>query len=308
MKKLWVVILILLSAPAIAQQDALFSQYMFNKLVINPAYAGTRQALSVNLVGRKQWAGLNGAPATVTLSVHSPLRNDRMGLGGYVFTDVLGPMVNTGLIATYSYKINLGPGKLSFGLQGGIQYTDVDWSKVEMKDPDDIVYLEDLQQKKKWIPDANFGLYYYGQQFYVGISSKHLFEQQFGLIEDQDNSVYGTLLRHFYLMGGYAFKVKEDRFVIHPSALIKYTKNSPVQADINLSMLFSNIFWIGVSYRTEGTFVALAEVVISDKFRIGYSYDVFLNKLGVSNKGSHEIMIGYDFPVFNNRMLSPRYF
>ena len=308
MKKLWVVILILLSAPAFAQQDALFSQYMFNKLVINPAYAGTRQALSVNLIGRKQWAGLNGAPATATLSIHAPLRNDRMGLGGYVYSDVIGPMVNTGLIAAYSYKINLGPGKLSFGLQGGLQYTDVDWSKVKMNDPDDVVYLEGLQEKKRWVPDANFGLYYYGPQFYVGLSSKHLFEQQFGLIEDQDNSVYGTLLRHFYLMGGYAFKVKEDRFVIHPSALIKYTKNSPVQADINLSMLFSNVFWIGVSYRTEGTFVALAEVVISDRFRIGYSYDVFLNQLGVSNKGSHEIMIGYDFPVFNNRMLSPRYF
>lgn len=305
MRKLLVLVLILAGFQSFAQQDALFSQYMFNMLVLNPAYAGTNDVLSVTAVGRKQWV-IDGGPRTLTFTVHSPLRNKRVGLGLYCYTDVLGPQQTSGVVTNYSYNVSVGKkGKLSLGLQAGILHSNIDWLKVDMPDPNDVAYMGD--QTKKLIPDINFGVYYYTDKFYAGISSKHLLEQEFSIAEVGQSSVYGNLLRHFYGMVGVAIPIT-DNLVLKPSTLIKYVRNAPLQVDLNASLLINEVLWLGVSYRTERTAVFLAELVVGQRLRIGYSYDVFLNELSVYNKGSHEVMLGYDLPLFQRRMITPRYF
>jgi type IX secretion system PorP/SprF family membrane protein len=306
MKKYIIIfVMTFIGLSTMAQQDALFSQYMFNKLVINPAYAGTRNALSLTMVGRQQWVGLDGAPSTFTFTIHSPLKNDRVGLGFYCYTDAVGPVRTSGIIPTFSYKIRLGPGRLSFGLQVGIKHMTIDWTKVTMPQANDVAYMG--QSGDNLIMDANFGMYYYTDDFYVGVSSKHLFEQEMGTLELEDGLVYATLLRHFYGMAGVAIPINEN-LVLEPSILVKYVKNAPVQIDLNANLLIYERFWLGFSYRTEKVAVFLAEVLIGNHMRIGYSYDIFLNQLKVTNRGSHEVLIGFDIPVFNRRMMTPRYF
>ena len=304
MKKLGFLIFMFMGVASYAQQDALFSQYMFNQLLLNPAYAGTSDVVNITAVGRKQWV-VDGAPKTLSFSVHSPLRNNRIGLGLYCYTDILGPQQTSGVITTYSYKIPVGKkGKLSFGLQAGIMHSDIDWLAVDFQDPDPTLMS---QMKKKVIPDANFGIYYYTDKFYAGIATKHLLEQEFSVQELQGESVYGTLLRHFYGMAGVAIPIG-DNVVLKPSALVKYVKNAPLQVDVNASVLLYETLWVGASYRSERTVVFITELLLGKGFRIGYSYDAFLNEYNAYFKGSHEIMVGYDLPLFQNRMLTPRYF
>ncbi len=305
MRKFLMIFILLAGSSAIAQQDALFSQYMFNKLVINPAYTGTRDALSITLVGRQQWAGLDGAPQTATISIHSPLRNEKIGLGVYAYTDVLGPLQNSGAVGSFSYKFQWGPGKLSFGLQFGVKHLSIDWNKIEMPEENDIAYLG--QSGDNLVMDANFGLYYYSDKYYVGLSSKHLLQQEVGTQELYDEVVANKLLRHFYGMAGIAIPLSDD-LVLKPSILAKYVSNTPLQMDFNANLMINEVLWVGFSYRTEGIFVILAEVLVKDRLRIGYSYDTYLNELSLHNQGSHEVLIGFDFPVFKRRMLTPRYF
>jgi type IX secretion system PorP/SprF family membrane protein len=305
MKKFLMIILVLAGTTTIAQQDALFSQYMFNKLVINPAYTGTRDALSITLVGRQQWVGLNGAPRTATISVHSPLRNEKLGVGVYAYTDVLGPLQTSGAMGSFSYKFQWGPGRLSFGLQFGFKHMSIDWNKVDMPEENDVAYLGETGNN--FVMDANFGLYYYSDRFYVGVASKHLLQQEVGTQELYDDAVANKLLRHFYGMAGLAIPLS-DNLVLKPSILTKYVSNAPLQVDFNATFMIQEVLWIGFSYRTERTAVFLVEVLVKERLRIGYSYDVFLNELAVQNRGSHEVLIGFDFPVFKRRMLTPRYF
>ncbi|MEN8226419.1 MAG: type IX secretion system membrane protein PorP/SprF [Bacteroidota bacterium] len=305
MRKFLMIFILLAGGTAIAQQDALFSQYMFNKLVINPAYTGTRDALSITLVGRQQWVGLDGAPKTATFSLHSPLRNEKLGLGVYAYTDVLGPLQNSGAVGSFSYKFQWGPGKLSFGLQFGFKHMSIDWTKIEMPEENDIAYLGETGDN--FVMDANFGLYYYSDRYYVGLSSKHLLQQEVGTQALYDEVVANKLLRHFYGMAGIAIPLS-DHLVLKPSILAKYVSNTPLQMDFNANLMINEVMWVGLSYRTEGVFVFLIEVLVTDRLRIGYSYDTFLNELSLHNRGSHEVLIGFDFPVFKRRMLTPRYF
>ena len=289
-----------------AQQDALFSQYMFNKLVVNGAYAGSRDVLSATAVNRYQWVGLDGGPKTLTFSVHSPLRNEKVAVGMYLYSDKIGMIHDYGFMFNYAYRLLLGDGKLSFGIQAGLRHIKIEWEKSTVFDPDDIYWLTQPVTKPRI--DANFGIYYYNESLYVGISSKNLFENSIIQSKDQD-VIYTTLARHFYLMGGYAFKISED-LIFRPSALIKYTLNAPPNMDFNASVFLFNTLWLGVSYRTwNNAAVFLTQVVITDNLYIGYSYDTYLNsEVQAHFKGSHEIMIGYDINLFKSRQLTPRYF
>jgi len=305
-RTVFTLLITMLGLGAFAQQDALFSQYMFNKLIINPAYAGSRDGLSMTLVGRRQWVGIEGAPQTFTFSIQSPLKNDNLGLGLYFYTDILGPYQSSGVIGSFAYRLKLGRGYLAFGLQGGIKYTTFDINKITVPDESDALLTNGYS--KKFVPDANFGIYYNTNRFYVGLSSKHLFEAEYGYIENSnDESVYGTLIRHFYAMAGVAIPLSES-LVLRPSTLVKFTPNAPVQVDLNASLLIKNTLWLGVSYRTKKAVVLLAEVVIGEKLRIGYSYDIYMNEIQQYNSGSHEIMLEYNIPIIKNRMLTPRYF
>jgi type IX secretion system PorP/SprF family membrane protein len=305
MKKLLPVLLIILATEAFAQQDPLFSQYMFNKLAVNPGYAGSRDALTVDAIYRYQWVNIPGAPQTLTASVHAPLYNPHIGLGLNVYNDVIGATVNQGALATFAYRIIFPDAKLAFGIQAGVKYSDIRWNLVNPYDSEDPLYK--AQMRNKAVPDANFGIYYYSDKYYVGLSSKQLFQNQMGIVTVNGKDEFTKLLRHFYGMAGAAFPIT-DGMVFRPSILAKFVQNAPPQLDLNLSLLMANTLWIGASYRTEKAVSLMAEFNISPKLRLGYAYDIWFNQLQAYNKGSHEIRLGFDFDIFHSRMMTPRYF
>jgi type IX secretion system PorP/SprF family membrane protein len=307
MKKITLLLFALVSLSAFGQRDALYSQYMFNQLVINPAYSGSKEEMSLSVIKRYQWTGLDGAPSTLTMSAQSPLRNEHVALGVYVYSDQIGADKDLGVVGSYAYRVRLGAGKLSLGLQGGISQVSTDWSKVSIHEVDDAVYT--AMQKHSLKPDANFGVYYYTPKYYIGLSSKHLLENQFGKVEHTDGSTtYSTLTRHFYFMGGMAIPVS-DKIVFKPSTLIKYANNAPVNMDLNASFLFNNRIWLGASFRSgKNAMVFMVELQATSNLRIGYSYDASMGALKAYNGGSHEIMLSYDLNLFKSRVLTPRYF
>jgi len=304
MKKLIVILALFTGSAAMAQQDALFSQYMFNKLVLNAGYTGSREVMSADLMDRYQWVGIDGAPKTITFSMHTPLRNDHIGIGFYVYSDQIGPTVDQGFMASYAYRLILPKGKLSFGIQAGFKYFKIDWDKIYSENPD---YMFQGTQQNKLTPDANFGIYYYTNRMFAGISSKQLLQNEYGMVKTDSTTAYSKLLRHFYGMAGLAVPIS-DEVLFRPSTLIKYVKNAPVQVDFNASFLIHELFWIGMTYRTENALIFMTEFNLGKNLRLGYSYDVYLNQLVHYNKGSHEIRLGFDFDLFKNRMLTPRYF
>jgi type IX secretion system PorP/SprF family membrane protein len=304
MKKILVSLILLISISSYAQQDPLFSQYMFNKLAVNPAYAGSTEMLTVDILSRYQWVGIKGAPRTISLGIHSPLRNNHMGIGLYMYADVIGPTTTFGLSGAYAYRIKIGKGKLCFGLQVGFKYFTFDWNKMNVQDPD---FVFGQQSIKKFTPDANFGIYYYSNKWFAGLSSTGLFQNESGMATVNGQNTYTKLMRHFYGMAGVSIPISE-KVIFRPSVMAKYVAHAPMQCDINASFLFSNLFWVGASYRTEKAVIFLTEFRISKNLRIGYSYDLYLNKLMTVNKGSHEVRLGLDFDVFSSRMLTPRYF
>jgi type IX secretion system PorP/SprF family membrane protein len=305
MKKLIIIIVLFTSLAGFAQQDALFSQYMFNKLMVNPGYAGSREVFSADMVYRYQWVGIEDSPRTLSLSMHTPLRDDHVAIGGYIYSDQLGPEVNQGILGNYAYRINLPKGKLSFGIQAGIKYNTIDWGKILLEDPD-FVFQGNL--KNKLTPDANFGIYYYSNRMFAGFSSKQLLQNEYGMVTGSDGKkTYSKLLRHFYGMAGVAVPVS-DMLIFRPSVLVKYVKDAPWQMDLKASFLFNDLFSLGMTDRTDGDLVFLTEINIGRKYRIGYSYDVNVKDRIHYNSGSHEIRLGLDLDLYKNRMYTPRYF
>jgi type IX secretion system PorP/SprF family membrane protein len=225
-------------------------------------------------------------------------------LGGYIYNDQIGPMVDQGALLTYAYRISLPKGKLSFGLQGGVKYSNINWDMIKVEDPD---FTFQSDQKNKIIPDANLGIYYYTNNWFAGISSKQLLQNEYGLVTVDGKQTYSKLLRHFYGMAGVAVPVS-DRVIFRPSVLFKYVKNAPWQMDLNASMLFNDLLCLGMTYRTNGDLVFLTEITFGGKYRLGYSYDVNVKDRIHYNSGSHEIRLGIDLDLLKNRMFTPRYF
>lgn len=292
-----------------SQQDPLYTQYMYNKLAINPAYAGSHDLFSVEAHTRIQWVGINGAPRTTSLTLHTPLRNQHVALGLYTYYDRLGPTVDYGVMGNFTYRVIFDHSKLCFGVNVGFKYYDINFSALEAKDPGDIELVN--QVKNKAVPDVDFGIYYYAPHFYVGLSSKHLIQNQMSVSTSpapDSKSSFSKLKRHFYGITGAAIPLS-DNLIFMPSLLMKYVEGAPFQIDVNSSFLIMDILTVGVSFRTNAALAFLVGVNITKKLSVGYSYDIWFNALQGYNKGSHEIRIGYDIDLFNkSRMLTPRYF
>ena len=302
MKKLLLFFFTLPGLGVFAQQDALFSQYLFNMLVINPGYSGSRNVLSTTACYRYQWVDVPGAPRTLTVSAHTPLRNKNFALGLYAFNDELGPLSDWGITGNFAYRIFFNDNNtLAFGIDAGIHRMTVDWSEANPYHPDDpaIHNLESGRVK----PDANFGIYYFTDRYFIGASSKHLFESTMTVEDVGGNYSFKALARHFYLTAGVAFPIG-NFLVIKPSALLKYTLNAPINLDVSTSFLISKLFWLGASYRTkDNAVVFFTEINLSNGFRLGYSYDMSISKFSGYNKGSHEIMLNYEFDIYNRRVI-----
>lgn len=298
----------------LAQQDAQFSQYFFNPLYVNPAYAGSRDAWSGVFVYRSQWVDLAGQPTTQAFSLHGPFKNKPVGLGIQLYNDQAGPLHNIGLIGTYAYWIPIGNNKLSFGLQGSISQLRVDWSAIRIEDETDESFTNNTSSSIT--PDANFGMYFHNPRYYLGLSATHLIENKFHFGQSMKGEEVIRNYRHYYILGGVVIPISEQ-VNFRPSFLAKYILNLPFQAEANASFIFLEKICVGVGYRTSQQYqgaqnnnqlIGILEYTINNKVRIGYSYDAVLNELSKINGGTHEIMIGYDFNLYKDKMLSPRFF
>lgn len=281
----------------------MYTQYMFNKLLINPGYAGSRAATSITALYRDQWTGFEGAPRTATVSVHGHLKNPKVGLGLTVINDRLGLSNNTGVYAVYSYRLPLGDGRLNFGVQGGFDHIQMALSTATHIDPGDPTLGADITQ---FTPNIGAGVYYQSDRFYAGASAQRLIENSLsGDVILSEDEVYARQNRHFYAMAGGMIRISEN-VEFRPAALAKYVANAPFQMDFNASFLFMDRFWAGLSYRTDASIDAMVEFQINRQLRIGYAYDWQMAAIGPYTNGSHEVMIGFDLDFAKTRIVTPR--
>lgn len=291
------------------QQTPVYSQYMMNGFLLNPAVAGAEGFTALNLTGREQWLGFDNAPKTYAfsgqtritrssylakiLSIRNRTRrrrpSGRVGLGGYVYSDKNGAISRTGAQFAYAYHIFIENSQLSFGLSGSLFQFKAD---VGQSDFTDDIYDPLVSDKNTiLIPDANFGVYYSTYYYYVGFSATQLLQSaiKFG---DKTSSNY-QMLRNYYLTGGYKFDLQND-FEIEPSVLLKTTENLTFQADINVKGYYRQDYWVGLSYRSSGALVTMIGLKY-DKYHFGYAFDYSFNTLSKYSFGSHEIMLGIKF-------------
>lgn len=285
-------LLALLSDPTQAQQIPNFSLYNMNHYLLNPAASGTTDRLPVSISYRKIWAGINNSPSVQYLSGNMKVAKD-MGVGAKLFNYQAGPLRKTGLEGTYSYHLSLGSGdtKLSFGLSLLLYQFFLNKSELVVEDIDDEVFMGEEQML---VPDAGFGTYLYGNNYYVGISVPQLFQRNIDL--KSDAVLQQEQVRHYYLHGGYIFETGSD-FKIEPSVLLKFIEAGIFQADINALATYKDMVSLGVSYRTEEAMSFQLGYKNPDLF-IGYAYDLVLSGMQGNTSGSHEILFTYTFDNF----------
>ena len=288
------------------QQNPLFSHYMFNGLYINPAYAGSKEFISTTLIVRKQWTGFEGAPSTQIASLHAPLKSKKIGLGAVISNDKIGITNETDFNVSYAYHIPLNNAKISMGLNAGFSYLKSRFSELTVWDQDDPIY--ETNSLSNILPNFGAGVYYYSKKFYAGLSAPQLisYDPEQPLHLEVDDPIH-KVSRHYYLTSGMIITTRGE-LKFRPSFMVKYVSNAPVQYDVNLNMLISDIIWIGASYRSTDAVVLLLEYQVNKKLRIGYSYDLTLSEMSNYSTGSHEIVIGYDFGFNVLKMKTPRYF
>jgi type IX secretion system PorP/SprF family membrane protein len=301
------VFLSLLAMYAAAQQDPQYSMYMFNQLGINPAYAGTRDALSANLFYRNQWTGFDGAPITEVFNIHAPMKNERVGVGFQVNGDQIGPSKTTSFLATYSYKLKLGKGKLSMGLSGGLMDQVINYSLIDYKDKSDI--FANMGSVGKVMPTFDFGLYYYTKSFYIGFSSTHINRPAYNSsVKDSVGKIInGIVASHNFFTIGKVW-VLNDNLTFRPSLLIKMVAGAPGSVDLDASFLIRRVLWLGMTIRSAGSLVWIAQYQVNDKLKVGYAYDLNYAGVGLYARSSNELFLGYDLNIYKTKTLSTRYF
>ncbi|MDW7691519.1 type IX secretion system membrane protein PorP/SprF [Flammeovirgaceae bacterium SG7u.111] len=274
---------------AFGQQQLIYSQYMFNGLVINPAYAGTHEALSVTGTYRHQWAGFEGAPNSQTISAHSPIPRKRIALGMTIFNENVAFTKQLGMQLAYAYRIPLKDGILSLGIQGGFLDYREDHSQLNLFNPNDPNFTgEDV---KVFMPSFGTGLYYLSNKFFLGFSIPQL-----AIYNNNDEAVDIKQVRQYLLTAGYIMDINND-IKFQPSVLIRGREGEPMSFDINGTLIFNEVFRFGLSYRHNTSLNFLTQLQITNKLQMGYAYDLSTNNIGEVSSGSHEIMLNYRFDI-----------
>ncbi len=292
-----------------AQQVPLYSQYMMNGFLLNPAIAGAEGYTAINLTAREQWVGLANAPSTYALSYQTRIlrrshisqtmsirkrqryssRSGKVGIGGYIFSDRNGAIDKTGFKMSYAYHIRFKYSQLSFGLAMTMFQLRLNENVAIVENEMDPVWLN--SRGNVYIPDADFGVYYDTRDYYVGISTENLLESTVKL-GDAGFDKYSQQ-RHYYLMGGYDFTIN-DRLILSPSTLLKFSESMAIQGDFSVKAYMDETYWAGFTYRTGNTLILLAGISI-DKYIFGYAFDLKLGSLIKNNFGTHEFMFAVKF-------------
>ena len=322
---LCIVIVALLNTTHLqAQQLPVYSQYMMNAFLLNPAVAGHEGYTAINVTGREQWLGMKDAPGTYAVSAQTRLlknsyisrsasirkrkrvmsRSGRVGHGLYAYTDMAGAFNRTGLQGTYSFHIPLDHSQLSFGVSLTAFQFRIDGNKMRLLDEDDQLLLN--TERSALIPDANFGVYYSDARLYAGLSAMQLFQTPLRIGADNGGPGF-SMVRHYFAMAGYRFELNRD-LIMEPSFLFKTTEKFIAQVDINTKVYFQENYWAGLSWRTGGSYSIVEEsfngkgssVIIMgglrvDKYYFGYAFDYTFNAIGARTLGSHEFMAAVKF-------------
>lgn len=296
-------IAVLSSTGVQAQQDPQYTQYMYNTINVNPAYAGSRGVMSIFGLHRTQWVGLDGAPSTTAVSVHTPLGDSKLGLGVSLVNDRLGAMDENNLSVDVSYTVDLSQTyKLSFGVKGTANLLNVDYTKLNKYNPNDVMFAQNIDNQ--FSPNVGAGIYLHSDRSYLGLSVPNFLDT-----DRYDDNVYATMKQrmHFYLIGGHVFELSPS-LKFKPAFLAKAVSGAPLQVDLTANFMFFEKLVVGGAYRWDAAFSGLVGFQVSDGLFIGYSYDADSTKLAHYNSGSHEIFMRFE--LFNrfNRITSPRFF
>ena len=285
-------ILLLITLSLAGQLAPVTSQYVLNPLSINPAYAGNRGALNIAAFYRRQWAGIPGAPETMTLAADAPFLDSKLGLGFIITNDKIGVTKETHFLTNYSYKINMNKGSLSLGLGAGLITTNTSWSDLVVLDPGDENFL--TNSRVFVVPDFTFGAYYSNQNYFAGLSIPKLLGYKF----NYDKNKYTLLVKpgnyNYLLNAGYVYTLNQ-KIKLFPSTLITISPGEKLLVDLNAYVSLNDRIWAGASYRNGRSLGLLCQFAVNNQFRIAYTYDFDFGKLGQYSNGTHEIMLRYEF-------------
>lgn len=309
MKKLLTICALTIALYGMAQQDAEYTMYRFNGLYLNPAYAGSREAISTTAMYRHQWVKVPKAPQTASVAIHSPLRNNNIALGAIYTYDRLGVSNTNNLMLDFAYRIPVGKKKkvkISLGIGAGFTNYNNNLNDVKTGDPDDPSFAGN--NLSLWLPNVSAGIYVYSEKFFVGIAVPNLLQSALR----KDFKVYETgasaarRYTHLNATAGYVFNLgRKVKFM--PSILMKYVpKYAPIDFDFNIAFVFVDRVWLGAGYRLQDSYSFMAAVNITRQLRIGYAYDLTVSKLSPYTSGTHEVMLGYDFDFKGKRVVNPR--
>lgn len=305
MKKIYIILIVILFAfQSNAQQDPQYTQYMYNMNVINPAYAGTTEGLAVGALYRSQWVGLDGAPKTMTFSIHSPV-GEKVGLGLSLIADEIGPIKETNAYVDFSYTIPVGmETKLAFGLKGGFTFHDIGISEdqINLIDMGDPFFAQNINETT---PNIGAGVYFYKpNKYYISASMPNILNS---VHLDANGTNLGSETQHLFGAAGYVFDLSEN-FKLKPHAMVKYAFDAPVSYDLNLNLFMYDIVEIGAGYRLDDSFSGMINFSITPNLRVGYAYDAIQSDLDIVTNASHEVFLNFDLNFPRKVSRSPRYF
>ena len=287
-----VVFFLLIPGDLFGQLTPVTNQYILNPLTINPAYAGNRGALNIAAFYRRQWVGIPGAPETMTLALDAPILDSKLGLGLIITNDKIGVTKETSFSTCYAYKIGMGEGNLSLGLGAGITITNTAWSDLSVHDPGDEYYL--LNSSVFVVPDFRFGVYYYNQNYFIGLSIPKLLGNKFDFNKDKYILKFNPGQYNYLINTGYIFSLS-PKLKFSPSTLVTISPGEKLLYDINAHFILFDRVWLGATYRNNSSFAGLLQFAVNNQLRVAYTYDYDFNELRRYSNGSHEIMIRYEF-------------
>ena len=284
-----------------AQQDPQYTQYMYNTMSINPAYAGSRGHFSMTALARTQWVGVDGAPDTQTFSVNTPIGYSGIGVGLNIINDKLGPSTETYFDANVSYTIRTSEeGQLAFGMRAGGRILNLDWSKGRFQTPD-AIFNNNLNNK--FLPTIGAGVFFHKPKWYVGLSVPNFLRTQH--YDDFVEAVSAERM-HYFAIAGYVFDLTEN-IKFKPAILSKIVSGAPLSLDVSANFLFNEKFSFGVAYRWDDAISAIVGFQISETLTLGYAYDLTTSNFNNYNSGSHEVMLTFNV-LENKKLKSPRFF
>jgi len=295
MKKLKLIIIMMvfgcMSYTAHAQLRPITSTYIFNPLIINPAYAGSLNLFSATLVHREQWVNVDGAPTLQSFNAHTSLKKNRIGVGLQAYRDQIGVRDQSGVYASYAYKIRLNNAILSMGIQGGFDNRTADFTRLDLFNPNDPLLSG---AESRLTPNFGTGVYLANRDFFVGLSIPYILENRISNIATSESRES----RFYYGTAGGVLTISPD-LKLNPSVLLRFQENSKLAFDLNANLIFQDIAYAGVSYRSNNAFTFLFQLILNDNVRAGYAYDTETNDINGFSPGSHEILINYRIKIRN---------